>query len=161
MSRRGSGKVPLPLTSISELSPEVQHWSLSLSLHLSLSLSPSHTSKWSCTHGPRKTTTPQLISCFHTTSASFLFQSDKIPMTFTPSSPPLPSSSVCTSPSSCPPLRPALFCGFPCSFFRSVFLALIGIALFEMEKLFTLTAQAFGWRSYPEPLVMLLETWHQ
>lgn len=67
----------------------------------------------SCKHSRRtKTTTQQLISCFTTTSASFLFQSDKILMTFTPSLLPF------HLPPSPPPLHPAepppvLFCGFP------------------------------------------------
>lgn len=131
---------------------------------LSISLVPFKVEP-SCKHSRRtKTTTQQLISCFTTTSASFLFQSDKILMTFTPSLLPF------HLPPSPPPLHPAepppvLFCGFP--FARSLapffffFFNLIGIALFEMEKLFTLTAKAFGWRSYPEPLVMLLETMQQ
>ena len=111
---------------------------LCVSFHLSFFLS--HTLQDSV---GSKTPTQQLISCFHTTSASFL-SSPSIFLLLLLLPPPL-----------------LLFCGFALSFSRSFLLSLIGIALFEMEKLFTLTAQAFGWRSYPEPLVMLLETWQQ
>lgn len=81
-------------------------------------------------------------------------------MTFTPSLLPfhLPPSPPRLHPAQPPPV---LFCGFPFSFFCRLLFDLIGIALFEMERLFTLTAKAFGWRSYPEPLVMLLETMQQ
>lgn len=96
--------------------------------------------EWSPRAPPEeKTIAPQSIFCFHTTSASLLFQSNKILMTFTPSL----VSSIC--PRLQPP--PFLFCGFPFFFFslaRPFFFSLIGKALFEIENLFTLTAKAFG-----------------
>lgn len=110
---------------------------------------------------------PTIDFLFHHHLRLFSFSIRQDPNDFHSLSPPLPSPSVSTSPSSCrTSSSPFLWLSLR-SLARSLapffffFFYLIGIALFEMEKLFTLTAKAFGWRSYPEPLVMLLETMQQ
>lgn len=91
-----------------------------------------------------------------------LFAIRQDPNDFHSPSPPLPPPTPPT-PSSCRNLLQFFAVAFPLAFIfaHSPFFDLIEIAPFEMEKLFTLTAEAFGWRSYPEPLVTLLETKQQ
>ena len=121
-------------------------------LHLSLflSLSPSllrHTSRlklgWKKKTKKHNDLTIDFLFPYHLRLLPFAIRQD--PNDFHSLSPPLPSSSRLSHPA----ILPALLHFFSVAFFppslssAPSFLPLIGIALFEMEKLFTLTARAF------------------
>ena len=161
------GTVPPPLTSISLESRQQLHFyspSLPLSISLSLPFAPHFKVETRLEKKNKKTQRPN----------------NWFPVSIPPPPPsfrnptrsqwlslPLSSPSIFLPPE--PPRHPArpppfLFCGFfpPFSFFRSVLLALNwNSALWNGKVIYIDSSGLFGCQSYPEPLVMLLETWQQ
>lgn len=145
-------------------------FTLILHLSLNLSLSPSllwHTSRlklgWKNTKKKKKHNdlTIDFLFPYHLRLLPFAIRQD--PNDFHSLSPPLPSSSRLRHPAILPALL-HFFSGafFPFSFFCCVLLALNwNSALWNGKVIYIDSSGLFGCRSYPEPLVMLLETWQQ
>lgn len=98
---------------------------------------------------------------YHLRLLPFAIRQD--PNDFHSLSPPLPSSSRLRHPAILPALLHFFSVAFfPFSFFCCVLLALNwNSALWNGKVIYIDSSGLFGCRSYPEPLVMLLETWQQ
>ena len=142
--------------------------SFTLILHLSLILSLSLPSFCATLQGwnsagkktkKKHNLTIDFLFPYHLRLLPFAIRQD--PNDFHSLSPPLPSSSRLRHPAILPALLHFFSVAF-FSFFCSVLLALNwNSALWNGKVIYIDSSGLFGCRSYPEPLVMLVETWQQ